>query len=376
VTFFEPGEHDYRPPLGDDRFQRPQRRSRARNALTVLFSGLAAAAAIIGMLQFTSPPGQSPFAAIIDEPPSAAAIAVADRMFLTEEGRAIFYETRPELLTSEQFGDRCGDAGEQDSENGLHVTGCYGGSGGSGRIVVFQPSDPRLDGNVVTTAAHELLHAAYARLGVNEQAEIDSLTDGAVALVAPENPVHEQIASSVGTHPENLGTERFAYLGTQIPGLDPKLEEFFSRFVADRVALIAVYDAQEQLLTDVSTELDQGYQELAAAEQANANGWAQYYADRDYHDRDLASYNVSVEDYNSRSPEERARLFAVDSDGSPGEPWGSYLGSRLADLDARGAELETRLADLTAAKDAAADLRARMDERLADAEQLFAGVTP
>jgi hypothetical protein len=122
--------------------------------------------------------------------------------------------------------------------------------------------------------------------------------------------------------------------------------------------------------------LEEGYQELASAEQAVADGWAQYDADVEAHDQELADYNASVADFNARSPEEQARMFVADSDGTPGEPWGSYLASRLAELDARAAELETRFADLTARESDAADLRARIDALYADTEGLFSALTP
>ncbi|MFD1713795.1 hypothetical protein ACFSBZ_04860 [Amnibacterium flavum] len=263
MTFFEPDG-----PAGWSSGSQPRstpprrRRDGLRNALTVVGSALGAAALIIVMLMVTTP-GDSPLAAFgFLAPPSEEIVQLADDMHLTEEGRTIFYDTNPELLSGAGFRDRCDGVPEQtgDDADEYSTVGCYGGFD---RIVVFQPADPRLAGSAVTTAAHELLHAAYERLNLTERTDIDQLTEAAVDAVPIGDPVHEQIAASVGDQPFNLGTERFAYLGTQIIDLAPKLETYYARFIADRLALVEIYAAQQALFQSIAVELDQDYAKLA-----------------------------------------------------------------------------------------------------------------
>lgn len=238
MTFFEPDPwQSPRPP----RAHRPSRSGRSGGALTVVAAGLGTAAAIVGMLFLTTPGGENPLAAIFDSAPSAEVVALADQMHLTDEGRAIFYDTRPELLSGTEFADRCQTGSEAQTVGDFHTVGCYAGTD---RIVILESSDPSLHAETVTTAAHELLHAAYFRLGSDERRDLDVRLEAAVATIPAGNLVHAQIASSVGDDPSALGTERFAYLGTQITTLSPELETVLARFIADRPALVAVNSAQ------------------------------------------------------------------------------------------------------------------------------------
>jgi hypothetical protein len=104
---------------------------------------------------------------------------------------------------------------------------------------------------MVTTAAHELLHAAYARLDPAERDEIDALVEAELLRVPAENGVHGQIAASVGDRSENRANELFAYLGSQVVldgGFDPKLETYYARYFTDREALVDVFIAFESTL--------------------------------------------------------------------------------------------------------------------------------
>jgi hypothetical protein len=164
--------------------------------------------------------------------------AVADEMYLTDEGMAIFAASRPRLADADEVSEACG--GE-----GFH--GCYSSSESTrsfDTIVIYQRVPGRIDADTVITAAHELLHAAYMRLDGGERARVDELLETEILRVSPDDPVHEQIAGSLQGDPTNRSTELFAYLGTQfLPagGMAPELEAIYSRFIADRAALVRVY---------------------------------------------------------------------------------------------------------------------------------------
>src|SRR3989344_1018679 len=102
------------------------------------------------------------------DPPSAiAAIAKADQM--TDNAKDLFYVTRPELINqANDFRQAC------PSFEQTIVLGCYR-SGLSSAIYIYDVPDARLDGVVEVTAAHEMLHSAYDRLGQDEKNRIDGL---------------------------------------------------------------------------------------------------------------------------------------------------------------------------------------------------------
>lgn len=176
-------------------------------------------------------------------------LALADAAYMTDEGRAIFYGTHPRIVDRDQVTELCRRTGpgDRDLETGQYrIAGCYAGDGtGRGMIYLAKPEDPRLYEGLVTTAAHEMLHAAWESLGVREQADLGPILEAEVAALDPADPIHQSIAWSIGDAPTfTASSELFASLGAAVwrdGGMDPRLEDVYSRFISDRAALVAVY---------------------------------------------------------------------------------------------------------------------------------------
>ena len=144
----------------------------------------------------------------------------------------------------------CPDAAPaRPDEPGWYNAGCFmattfGGTQTIGRIHILRPADPRSAEQMVTTGAHELLHAVYAELGESERGFVDGLVAAEAARIPVDDVVLTQIASSTGGDERNLGTEQFAYLGSQVMpdgGFAPELEAIYARTFTDRAALVDVY---------------------------------------------------------------------------------------------------------------------------------------
>lgn len=212
--------------------------------------------------------------------PSADVVALADEAHLSAAGKALFYGTNPKILGAQAFAGQCGDGHAQHALSADSTVGCF--EQGSNSIVLYEPADPRLHGSVVTSAAHETLHAAWAQLTAAEQSTLTPLLSAEVAAIPAADPIHAQIAGSVGTHPDHLPTEMFAYVGTQVwhaGGLAPQLEATYARVISDRAALVAVYTAWNGMLDTMATDIQKASQALVTRQNANAQSQAQYQAD-------------------------------------------------------------------------------------------------
>lgn len=168
--------------------------------------------------------------------PEAEVAELADLMDLTAEGRLIFYDAQPQLVDGDQIARICADG--QVLPRDLYHAGCYLGTD---RIYLLR--EPRT-AVLVTTAAHELLHAAYRRMDDAERAHADALVTTEMVRVPAADPVHDQIEASVGENPGARPDERFAYLGSQVAlegGFSAPLEAVYGRWFADRPALVARY---------------------------------------------------------------------------------------------------------------------------------------
>ncbi len=314
-------------------------------------------------------------------PPSAEAIAFADEAHLTEEGRQLLFDARPEFLGAEEFVGRCVDDVAVPRVRADGAVGCY--SGGANSIVVYVPADPRLRGFAVETVAHEALHAAWDRLAQDERDQLTPVLEAEVAATPADDLIHQQIAGSVGDRPENRPTELFAYLGTQIwhdGGLHPRLETVYTRYIADRAALVAVHDGWRAMLDGLAAEIDLASQALTAQEAANGQERAQLTADAE-----------SVEFYRRSHQEKVAELAAMPAEQREGLrlSWEWWDGTRLpmapadqtlatsAKLLARDdADLPARDAAIRAAEEAAAAERARVQALVDDLNGLQAQLDP
>jgi hypothetical protein len=178
--------------------------------------------------------------------------ALADAAYLSDQGREIFHDTRPQIVDPERATELCDralpvDAAGQGPSHqvSFELGGCYIGDGtGEGTIVLVEPDTLMRYHRLVTVAAHEMLHAAWDRMGLLEKEELVPLLEAEVAALDADDPIHEQISWSVDGHEGSRPTELFAYVGTQVwrdGGLDPRLEEVYARFISDRAALVAVH---------------------------------------------------------------------------------------------------------------------------------------
>ena len=241
--------------------------------------------------------------------PAADVVALVDAAHLSSEGRALFYGTNPKVLGAKAFLGQCADGQAQHGLAAGNTVGCF--EQGSNSIVLYEPADPRLLGSVVTSAAHETLHAAWARLSAGEQTQLTPLVTAAVAALPATDPIHAQIAGSVGGHPDHLPTEMFAYVGTQVwspGGLAPQLEATYARFISDRGALVAVFTSWNGLLDKMGVDIQVASQALADRDATNAQLQAQYTADMSSVDYYRKAYQTKAAEVAAMPADQQARL--------------------------------------------------------------------
>lgn len=297
--------------------------------------------------------------------PTLEVSALATTLQLTEEGQQIFFAAHPEILDAEPFLARCGDA-DAPADGSEDPIGCY--TSPPERIAVFRPEDPRLDSQITTTAAHELLHAVWERLPDADHEALHGLLDAQYARIPADDPVQEQITGSIAGDRFNRDTELFAYLGTQNTGagpLDPALEAYYARYFTARQAVADVDTTLQATLASGWAGYETHAGELSALAQANATERAQLDVDTEQLGLDRGLVGDRVAEYQARSPEDQARLYRADDEGGYAEPWGEYLDSLVAELDARETSIAEREAALTGAVAQEDQLEAALDTEYA-----------
>jgi hypothetical protein len=169
------------------------------------------------------------------QPPAAITQLARDTTMNTSTER-LFYVYHPELQTRERFNESCSG-----SEQTI-VLGCYVSRHG---IYLFNVSDERLKGVIQVTAAHEVLHAAYERLGNDERRRVDAMTAAAFDKLT-DTRVLETVEAYRKRDPNIVPNELHSILATEVVSLPEDLEEYYKRYFNDRAAVVRYSQQYEQ----------------------------------------------------------------------------------------------------------------------------------
>jgi hypothetical protein len=239
-------------------------------------------------------------------PPAISALADNDTM--TSSARRLFYVYHPELDSKVEFSGHC-NADEQ-----TIVLGCYVSPSG---IYLYDVTDKRLSGVKEVTAAHEMLHAAYARLSSTERTHIDDLTEQAMASIADQR-IKDTVESYQSRDPGVVPSELHSILGTEAAKLPSELEQYYARYFTNRAKIVAYADQYESeftsrkqqianydiQLTELKSQIDSAQAELQSQQSSMQNQRQQLndlLAAKQYdeYNAKVASYNVAIKSFNN-----------------------------------------------------------------------------
>lgn len=228
------------------------------------------------------------WAGIFYEPASAVA-EIQESLNLTDKGRRVFNGSTPVIEGRDEFNEHCDS---HDAETSL--LGCYT----DGRIYVYEITNEELKDANKVTMAHELLHAAWARLGNGERERVVAWLDE----VKTENA--EWFAEELGPYEESERTEEvYTRAATKLRELPEGLEEHYAKYFADRQAVVTYYENYQTPFQ----KLKQRGAELAEETQKMIGGIEQKKAE--YLD-ELETLNQDIEDFNNCAA--KAGCFASD----------------------------------------------------------------
>lgn len=178
--------------------------------------------------------------------PSDRIVALADETAMADNTRRVFYINHPELNDKAAFRQNC-PAGEQSI-----VLGCYVGHNG---IFLLDVTDPRLNGVIQVTAAHEVLHAHYDRLSASERKKVDAMTASFFATY--DNPrVKKTIEQYRAKDPSVVPNELHSILASEVKILSPELESYYSKYFKDRSKVVALSEKYEQTFVALTDQVE------------------------------------------------------------------------------------------------------------------------
>lgn len=253
-----------------------------------------------------------------DYTPPASIVVLAENTTMSEYGKRLFYVHHPRLEDSDEFNKNC-TITEQTIILGCYIT--------HQSIHIFDVQDERLQGIREVTAAHEMLHAAYDRLGDAEKAEVNAqLLDYYDSVKQTNGRLRSVIEAYAERDTSIVANELHSILATEIESLPSELEAYYARYFTDRQAVVRyskqyedVFLQQQQRIQILAAEIEAleadlknrhvKINELESALHAEAARLNQLRARED-----VAQYNAAVPGYNNMVNQYRSMIEIYNAD--------------------------------------------------------------
>lgn len=248
--------------------------------------------------------------------PSPAVASLSQQDTLTDYGRKVFYVNKPEVLDKATFAEKCPDNGGEKT----NILGCYRGN--QNGIYILSVSDPRLEGVVQVTSAHEMLHAGYDRLSSEEKEKVNALLMDFYNNQLTDERIKSIIEVYKKTEPNDVVNEMHSIFGTEVATLTPELENYYKKYFLNRAAVTAysskyqaefttrqaAVDAADARLKQLKAQIDQYEPELNDQSALLTRRQRDLYARRDAGNVD--AYNAGVNSYNAAVSAFNAKIQA------------------------------------------------------------------
>lgn len=228
-----------------------------------------------------------------DYQPSEKIVKLADDTTMKDQARRVFYVNHPKLDIKKEFNDHC-----QTTEQSI-VLGCFVSNQG---IFLLEVDDPRLDGVIEVTAAHEVLHAMYDRLSGSEREKVDKMTAEFFKGMKDER-IRKAVESYRKKDASIVPNELHSILGTEVRELTPELENYYKKYFKNRLKIVEYSEKYENIFIELREKVDdydrrleelKGQIEAAEGEINARNGQL----DRERAQLDALLAANSVEEYN------------------------------------------------------------------------------
>lgn len=310
----------------------------ARRILSrVIGSVLLVSLLVAGALAFMHRQDISDFLQARQYDPPADIVELTETLDLTGTGERVFFASHPTLEASQEFNDQCSQVDH--SEQG-HVLGCFSGE----RIHLFAVDEERLNGIVEVTAAHELLHAAYSRLGTSEREALAAqLRSAYEEIVEDDEALEERMEVYKHLSQTAFANELHSVLGTEVRELPDQLEQHYERWFNDRAGIVELFDSYHSVFTELQERAEALQEELSVLRE-------------DIQQRS-SEYDSAVEEFNTDSAEFQNRNEAYEFSDDEAGFYRIYN-----ELEERRTGLEQTLADLQADIDRYNELREELSE--------------
>lgn len=207
---------------------------------------------------------------------------------LSASGRFYLFAAHPTLHTPETFDEAC-----PVREAGIAVLGCYTESDDT--IHLLDITDDTLTTLEPVVAAHEALHAIWARFDARERSVVATEVEKSFTHVS-DLTLLGRLAPYESMSPDERDAELFAILGTESPTVTPALEDIYSRYFDDRQKCVDLAASSANIIADISNAIESVGTQIVTVEATIAADLVAYKKERKKLIRDINAFNSRAND--------------------------------------------------------------------------------
>jgi hypothetical protein len=287
--------------------------------------------------------------------PSSEIESFVERSGMNDTGKFYFYTSHPSLQDAKAFNAQC-----DRKEESTAILGCYNGQ----FIYIYNVPNPVLDGIREVTAAHEMLHVAYARMNDAKKQEVNKLLEVEYAKLAQDEKFAQRMAFYARTEPGERDNELHSLIGTEVAMISSALEEHYADYFADRSKVVALHEKYASIFSDLQARgevLSNQLTELKVKIEAEAA----------LYNKDIAQFNQDVETYERRgNNDEFSSQAEIDAARDALLARGAELDSRRRMIQSESARFDSLRAELESIASQSEALNHSIDSSLAPAPSL------
>ena len=213
--------------------------------------------------------------------PSAEMIEIRNSLNLTSEGEFIFNASQPALSERDEFNENCRPT---DAETA--ILGCYVME----NIYVYNIEDDQLRGIKELTAAHELLHAVFARMSDEERDGLES----DLKKVYQDNKDILKDDLKIYASSEQY-EELYVRAGTEVKKLPDSLEKHYAKYFVDQDKVVSYYDSYIAVFRKLKAELETLEQEMNELNSKIDSMTLEYETRVAQYEKDVNTFNVCAD---------------------------------------------------------------------------------
>lgn len=217
--------------------------------------------------------------------PSSEQLSLINKAGMNNQGEFIYLASEPVIDSTSNFNNEC-----RSTETTVSILGCYVNN----RIYIYDVTNEQLEGIKEVTAAHETLHAVYARLSDADKNRLNALLETEYNKLKTNQEFADLIAYYDKAEPGQRDNELFSIVGTEVSSISPELEKFYGQYFSDRQAVVKLSQKYKSVFNSLKEKANSLIAQINDLADSINNRSKTYAADLAILNSDIQTFNANL----------------------------------------------------------------------------------